>query len=791
MIKRSGRMLLPLSAGLIAACGGLPGSIDKSTPATQATPLTKLYDWRGEPAMVSNHGVYRAHEFIYQDYIHDDHGPNTDGISHLDLPFGVAGPYLAAPTDLRLSPAPTLNFAGDYAYAVNGMHMENVADLIEMRVAMDADNVYYRFTMGDMNRLGVQNTAIGICVDEDRSVSTGSGVWPFDADLADDLGCDRFYTIGQGPYSVGAWVTQNGQSTPLADLGGEAIDNEEDATIEMRVPRAVADPGAGTWRMIVGAGLWNAPLQNWRNPTLLPTAVPLAPLPSGGKPGAPNVWDLLSNNGEPNSVWMEEKQANDLIVENISNDFVDVDFARMAQDRDDADPQLTGVVQRIYRSQYAMGDSEDTARGRDVSLDLGVHYVYRGPWQPYVAVIPDNYYDDPARTWPFDLCMHPLGANHNVEVYYSEAFARPDYNPLVTGVIPATGNLGNSEIRGLINRLQGVYACTLGRGEGEGYQGGDGMVDTLEVQADMLKRYRVDMERRTVHGVSLGAIGTWHLTTLYPDQYAAAMPYIFTTDVTGGLGDNPELANLYNLPVFFSIGTLDEFTQGLQGDFIADQLEGNGNEYVYLHYLGRQHEGRIENDFLPFAEALAYTRKRVRDPARVRYVLDPSRFSPKLPPSGAVYWVGGMQLRDAAASGSVDAVSLARADELPRHQVVFDGLSLNQRKTYVGRFRGLLRMTEDEFRAFWQPGNWEPGWTQLSLSVTPADLPVEENANGFRLSASNLSALALEPARMKLAPGEVKYSVTTDGPLTISIGKVRLSFDAAGTHEGSVQMPGG
>src|SRR6266852_9676542 len=118
---------------------------------------------------------------------------------------------------------------------------------------------------------------------------------------------------------------------------------------------------------------------------------------------------------------------------------------------------------------------------------------------------------------PYDQCLHPLNGNHMVEVYYDEAFSRQDYNPLITGTRPSTGYLGFSQMEGLVDRLGTLYACVLGRGEGVGYTGGDGMVDALEVMSDVQRRYKVDPEHTTLHGVSLGAIGSWYISKLYPD----------------------------------------------------------------------------------------------------------------------------------------------------------------------------------------------------------------------------------------------------------------------------------
>ena len=760
--------LVPLL--LLAACQPQsPPADDKAASAHQ---------WTGEAAMISNFGVYRKHEFIFQDYIHDDHGANTDGLDRVDLPFGTSGPDPNNPTDVRMSPAPIINYAGDYLYAAPNNHMDDVADLIEFRVAADNANVYYRIQLADMT--APDSSVVGICVDEDLNPGTGLATWPFGAGITTQLGCDHIYTV----FGAGAFVTDaKGASTDLTKLGGAVATDVNDGFIDVRVPKSVADPGKGSWRYFVASGIWDAANQQWSAPTPIPQQMNL-PVTSGGRVGAPNVWDLLSNNHEPNSPWNEEKQANDIINQTLLDDYVDVDFDRLANGGDDPDPQLTGVIERIYRSQYPTA----TGKGTDIVNNVGNHFVYQGPYQPYAVVIPHDYYADPKRAFPFDVCLHPLGGNHNVEVYYSESLARPDYNPLVTGVIPSTGYLGFGQITALVDRLDAVYTCTLGRGEGQGYQGTDGMVDALEVQDNVKRLYNVDDNRRTIHGVSLGAIGTWYVSRLYPDRYSAAMPYIFTSDLQGGTTAAPTLANLYNLPVTYALGTADEFAQGTQGDAEADQMEGFGNEYFFLHYLGGQHEGRIESEFLPFVLQLAYSKTRVVDPPRVKYVFDPAMFNAKIPGTGSAYWVLGMKQRDTAAgAASVDVTSLARADQLPQHQVVLDGEYLNAAKNFRGRMRGLFRMTADQFIAFWHPEQWDPGWQALNVSVTPTDFPPVAKANGFTLTAANLGTVTLDAKRMGLSGGGVSYSVTTDGPLTIQFSDGRkVSFAAAGSFQGSL-----
>src|SRR3954471_17451574 len=735
--------------------------------------------WKAEPAWISNAGVYRQHEFVYQDYLYDDHGSNTNGLDRTDAPFGTAGPDTQTPQDPRLSPAPLINWAGDFTYSSeDNSHIDNVADLTEFRVAADKGALQYRIRMGDMT--APDSSVVGICVDEDNDHSTGVQSWPDGANFTAALGCDHLYTV----YGKGVDVTTPDGTTDLGKLGGSVSADPQQGYLEVTVPRAVANPGNGKWRYYVASGMWDAPNHAWLAPTPAPSAAG-APVATGGSPTAPNMWDLLSNNDEPNSTWDEEKQANDLSRADIVTDYLDVDFGRIASDFNQRDPRRTGVVERIYVSKHPM----EPSRGIDKD---GANYVYNASWQPYVAVIPSGYYDYPQKRWPYDQCLHPLGANHNVEVFYGDAIGRKDYNPLLTGTTPQTGYLPFSVITNLVNRLGAVYSCVLGRGEGVGYTGGDGLVDSLEVAQDVKSRYRTDPDRTFVHGVSLGAIGSWYEARMYPDRFAAAMPYIFTSGITASSSD-PLLANLYNLPVFYSIGTADEFAQGTQGDNQADGMVANGDEYVYLHYLGRQHEGRIESDFLPFVERLAYTRVRVKNPARVRFVFDPSAYSAKIPGDGSAYWVSGMKPREGSDTASIDAVSLGRADQLPTQQVVFDGLYANTPKNYRARIRGLFRLSPEEFAKVWRPADFEPGWEKLNLTVTPTSFPKQDVANAFTMKSESLGAVSLDARRMALDAGKrLTGTLDGDGATTLTL---LGSFGGKATLDGAPipvqKVPGG
>lgn len=708
--------------------------------------------------MVSNFGLYRSNEFIFQDYIYDDHGPNTDGISHTDAPFG-GGPRPKDPTNPRAgSSGGQIRHAGDFFYPSEGDFYNNVADLIEFRVAERNGDVFYLFRLGAL--VEENSTVVGMCVDEDGRADTGMHEWPLGANLSDRTGCETFYTL----YGTGAKVTtSDGDTKDLTELGGDTRVDLEANTIEMRVPTSVADPRGSKWRYYAGSGLWDAEAGSWLQVPVAPST-PGAPTATGGSPTAPQVWDLLSNNNEPNSYWREEKQANDLVAQDIGEHYVDVDFTRLAQNRDDRTPKLTGVIDRIYKSRFTLEPNE----GIEITNRVTRNYKYFGRYQPYAVAIPSTYWKqakDGARL-PLDLCLHPLNGNHHVEIYYSQVESQRNYTPGVTGTIPQTGNQGFSVFEERVDRQNLVYACVNGRGEAVGYTGGDGMVDALEVYADVQKHYRIDVDRRTLHGISLGAIGTWYMSTLYPDRFSAALPSIFTP---GFSCDSPRLVNLYNLPVFYTIGTGDQFGQGALADCVADEMEGHGNEFLYYHQISREHELSLGDEALPFSEPLFYSRERVRNPARVRYLFAPSAFDEKLPGDGSSYWVEEMQPRSGE-DGFVDVTSLGRAGELPRNEVEFTGLYVNNPEGYQTRFRGLLRMSPKEFERAWRPSEFQPGWKEVSLDVEHRKLKRPRVANGFRLDARDLGAMSLNLKRMKLDPArKIKGTLAGDGALKLTL----------------------
>jgi hypothetical protein len=119
---------------------------------------------------------------------------------------------------------------------------------------------------------------------------------------------------------------------------------------------------------------------------------------------------------------------------------------------------------------------------------------------------------------------------------------------------------------------------------------------------------------------------------------------------------------------------------------------------------------------------------------------------------------------------TIDAVSLARADQLPTHQVIFDGIYANAPKNYRARIRGLLRVSDADFAKVWRPADFEPGWEELNITKTGSDLTRPAVANGFTLKSTSLGSVALDTRRMKLDDDEpVTGTIDGDGATTLTL----------------------
>src|SRR4051794_32881445 len=189
-----GRMLLGALLALViaapasAAAGSLysgpgprPGpDLLYEKPAT-ALQLTNSGVWRAQPILVSGATAYRSGEFLYQDFLYDDHGANG----------GVRDPG-----DQRIQGDSFSGPNGTYTYPTNPAYAGNAADLVELRVKPLASATAFRITLNTLKDPSLVATTIAI----------------------GDSGAARQFPHGANASAPAQWfVTVHGQTADMID----------------------------------------------------------------------------------------------------------------------------------------------------------------------------------------------------------------------------------------------------------------------------------------------------------------------------------------------------------------------------------------------------------------------------------------------------------------------------------------------------------------------------------------------------------------------------------------------
>jgi len=524
--------------------------------------------------MIAGTTTYSNGEFIYDDYLFDDAGPSGS-------PEVLAGlPSLIPPQQVDLGRA---QYPHDW-----DRYGDNAADLVEVRVTADTDAVYYRFRLNTL--MVADSTVVGLAVDEDGDLATGGGDWALGANISVP-GWEHLYTV----WGTGAGVsTPGGVTADIASAGGAVRVDLEENLLELRVPRAFADPGTGTWRMWAASGLWDPSQSSWlafapvvdeQRPSIRYTG----PLAAGR---VPNIFNVAFRSISESDDFGSYEQSVALTSGDISKFSASVDFARIADGESDplGEPP-TGVYTRIYRSSLpGEGIVDLTMRPcwETVSVDnrLGrnptCHEYFLTRYQPYQVYVPTTY--DPQIANPLVVTSHGYNGFYGPDIEFAGGY-------------------------GALDKAGAVVVSTLARGQGTAYVRAAER-DTLEVIEDAQRRYSIDPDRVSAVGSSHGGAMVWIMATLHPDLFSAAMPMIpgyikhteFGTenDVVlnfgyvplGPEGDRLQhvafkvmdlFENLRNVPVRVVTGDQDPASPpGWYEYRVTDRLEQLG--YDYLHY---------------------------------------------------------------------------------------------------------------------------------------------------------------------------------------------------------------
>lgn len=466
--------------------------------------------------------------------------------------------------------------------------------------------------------------------------------------------------------------------------------------------------------------------------------------------------------------WWEDKQAAALAQGDISDFVASVDVpAMLAGDTKPANVGA-GFRQRVYTSDYTVPNS--TGEGMTLTgvvgregLDnefCGQTFHLVGKYLPYGVYLPKSV--DPSQPASLMVLMHGCEANHASQVNQP-------------GMQTQFGE-----------NLQRIIVSPSGRGP-YGFYSDISERDVLDVLADAKSTFNVDEDRVFVGGYSMGGYGAARFAALYPDQFAGVSNWVgFTGSIVNTpLPGNPLVAgenqlraatggalpldsragavgniidylgNLRHVPGSHSYAALDELVQVNTGLAWAAKLqESVAVPYEFYMYLTAEHLTLIALDEWGNEADNVADLTRVTNPPHITFRTNEAFAFPEYDiKHDKAYWLSGIAAREAG-DAVLDMHSLGCTDQAP------------------------------QFEEGQMPGNGPVPYVQTYRRVL--DLATIQTAqNVVSGSLENVAEVALDMAGACLTDG-ARYSISTDGPTTITLSNGSTLSLVAGLNEGEL-----
>src|SRR3954454_4161443 len=313
-----------MSTGLpVVASGPRPGPAILYAKPPRAPQLENTGVWRAQPILVSGAQSYRGGEFVYQDYLYDDHG--AIGLKDNNDPYG-------ANADLYSPPQ------GTFTYPTAKIYANNAADLLEFRTKPLPTGTAFRVTFNTL--LDPARAAFTIAL----GTSASSVAWPYGAGVSSPA---EYFLTWHGTH---ADLVQAGGAHPALAFGGVHVDLLR-RQVTVVVPHSAWNPGRSKVRMTVGTGLWDSAAGGYLAPQL---GAATATTPRGGAPQGVAIVNVGPRLAEPLPLiagatmgdtavagevlarfWRDSQQGTQLAQGDVSPFAADVDFAKLAAKRQD------------------------------------------------------------------------------------------------------------------------------------------------------------------------------------------------------------------------------------------------------------------------------------------------------------------------------------------------------------------------------------------------------------------------------------------------------------------------
>jgi len=705
------------------------GDVMAAGPPRHVAPRPKVVDgriddWVGQPTRLAGTAVVDAGEYVYQDHLFDDHGAD-DGKDAERL--GVLGPLMGMePRATRLdmlaqalgeefgldSVDPTggvLAAKDAYGDALYPAGAAGHADLLEVRVAADAEQVYLLARTTTM--LDPARPALLVLVD------TVAGGAPHEVPFASGLTTDRAEVallitqtgVRAADLATGAqWVVQDARVA--VDVGGFTN------AIEVSVPRSLVADGPRL-ALALGAGIAAGP------------DVLAAVATGDGKGQLLNV----AFRREPVRVWFDVAQALALRAGSIDAFFADMNADELAAGLTQPWQPAPGYHERIFLTEPGLARES----GRNgLFQDYGVYLP--SAWQPGVAL--------PMTFW----LRWRGGSTHSVASWAPRVVQELGEE---LGAIWAT-----PDGRGGSNWYVGI-------GQADMREVWQDLHASFAIDAD-----RTWVAGMSMGGFGAYLVGLTH-PDWFAAAFSLSGPVtqgawfgVFDdgTDLIGANGGDPDaeltyrlLENARDLPYVIYQGTDDEVVPVTGVARQAARLAALGDRYEFYLFPGYEHYTSVILD--EYRTAQDYFRAHTRDPnpAEVVFKRIPAfeRAVETVNAGGhafafdfdGAYWVSGLQVRggdfaNPRTFGLVEARTFARPES---HAVVPVAGAVSPGHSTPFVMQGLT-------------------W----VAVPPGGAP----ANHFAANLTNVAEVQLDLARMGLRASEqLGGDVLSDGPAVLRL----------------------
>jgi hypothetical protein len=599
--------------------GPRPGPDLLYSKAPVAPQLQNIAPWKVPPLLISGSEAYRHGEFLYQDYLYDDHGATRTP--------DPADPFNGA-ANLFSPKHGTLTYPTDPVFA------NNAADLVELRVKPLASTTAFRVTLNSLK--DPDRTAFTIALGD----SAGLQAWPYGAGVRSPA--QLFLTVHGTTAVLGDAAT----GTALKPAPTASVDLVR-RQIEVRVPHAAWNPGTSVVRMEAGVGLWDVAAGAYLQPGQSATATQ----PGGCEsPPCPALFNMAFRLDEPvphiyepgtantiaegsvlvkldGSWWRERRQGDVLATGDVSEFNAQLDFGKLrAQANDESLVPKTGHLDRIVASHFEFGQGADYTTVCLTSKAAECTGRFPGQLQPYALFVPAK--PLPQRGFGLVVSMHGLSANYNEFLGSHEAAQMGE---------EGTGS---------------IFASPESRGPDGGYAS-YAEADVFEMWADVARNYRLNPDQTDVTGYSMGGGGTYRLASRWPDLWARAFP------IVGPPTSAASFTSLRNIPVMAWYGQNDELVGPEMSDMAFLNAQQAGLRYDHWVFTPAGHVTEGNNDeYTPAAEFFGENTVD-RNPYHVTYVVDPSLNTVAESPADHAYWISGLTIRTAGSTGKIDAFSHA------------------------------------------------------------------------------------------------------------------------------------